>query len=187
MVRLALLLAGALIVVALVALVPAGPAVLAQADIAPGDIALNLGDLGEGYEVDPRYTRESFLEGVGPAAQVQFAREATLENLQAGPIVVGQFIVRLDSGIGSGDALLLVKNRLIEQNGLVPSESGPNDGGTFTLWMNDGQVQFYSVGFTKENMVIVTSTGGLPEVVTAETTLDLAGISSQKLDAALGR
>jgi hypothetical protein len=184
MTYLALVFACALLVAALVPSISTA-SVLAQ--VGPGDIALNLGDLGEGYEVDPRYTRESTLEGVGPAVQVQFAREPTLQNLQAGPIVVGQFIARLDSGIGTGDALLLVKNRLIEQNGLVPSENGPNDGGTFTLWMNDGQVQFYSVGFAKENMIIVTSTGGLPEVVTAETTLDLAGISSAKLDAVIGR
>jgi hypothetical protein len=110
-----------------------------------------------------------------------------VQTVQSGPIIVGQFIFRLDSGIGAGDALIVIKDHLMNQEGLAPSPVGPNDGGTFTLTKLEGQAEIFMVGFIKENMVIVTSTGGLVGVVSPADALKLAGISSAKLDAALGR
>ena len=176
-----------MLVVSTLMVAAAGPAFAAPLAVEPRDIALNLGDLRPGFAPDPRFTREGQLENIGPTTQVQYQREATQQTIQEGPVVVGQIILRLDSGIGAGDALIVVRESLINQNGQSISNVGPNDGGTFTLFKKDGPLEIYTVGFIKENMVIVTLTGGLEGVVSPAGTLRLAGISSARLDAALGR
>jgi hypothetical protein len=165
----------------------AAPASAAPLAVEPGDIALNLDDLRPGFSPDPRFMREGQLENVGPLTQVQYEREVNALTVRDGPVVVGQVIIRLDTGIGAGDALIVVRDSLLNQNGQSISDAGPNDGGTFTLFKKDGPLEIYSVGFIKENMVIVTLTGGLEGVVSPAGTLELAGISSARLDAALGR
>lgn len=177
----------AMMVISLLTVALAAPAFAAPAAVEPLDIALRPSDLPPGFVPDPRYMRQSQLDNVGPMLQVQYQREATVQTIQSGPIIVGQVILRLDTGIGAGDALIVVKNYLMQEQGLEPSPIGPNDGGTFTLMKQDGQAEIYMVGFIKENMVIVTSTGGLVGVVSPAGTLELAGISSAKLDGALGR
>lgn len=177
----------AMMAVSLLTVALAAPALAAPAAVEPLDIALVPSDLPPGFVPDPRYMRQGQLENVGPMLQVQYQREATVQTIQAGPIIVGQVILRLDTGLGAGDALIVVKNYLMQEQGLVPSPVGPNDGGTFTLTKQEGQAEIFMVGFIKENMVIVTSTGGLAGVVSPDGTLELAGISSAKLDAALGR
>jgi hypothetical protein len=177
----------AMLVVSTLMVTVAAPAFAAPLAIEPRDIALNLGDLRPGFSPDPRFTREGQLDNVGPMTQVQYQREATPQSIQEGPIVVGQVIIRLDTGIGAGDALIVVRESLMNQNGQSISNAGPNDGGTFTLFKKDGPLEIYSVGFIKETMVIVTLTGGLEGVVSPAGTLELAGISSARLDAALGR
>jgi hypothetical protein len=164
-----------------------GQALAAPLAVEPRDILLTTDDLPPGFKVDPRYTREGPIENAGPAAQVQYSREATPENLNNGPLVVGQLIVRLESGMGAGDALALVRQRLIDTSNFAPSDVGPNDGGTFTLHRIEGSIELYAIGFIKENMVIVTTTGGLPGTVAPDGTLALAGISSARLDSMLGR
>ena len=159
----------------------------APAAVEPGDVTLTLEDLPPGFVANPEFTRDGYTEGVGPSRQVQYEREETPENLADGPIVVGQNVFRLDTGIGAGDALLSVKNFYIDQQEFKPSDAGPNDGGTFTLQKTDSGIDFIMIGFIKENMVFVTLAAGAPGVVTYEGVLGLAGISSERLDAKLGR
>jgi hypothetical protein len=159
----------------------------APAAVDPGEVTLTPDDLPPGFTANPEFTRDDYTSGVGPSHQVQYEREPTAENLARGPIVVGQNVFRLDTGIGAGDALLSVKNFYIDQQGFVPSDAGPNDGGTFTLQKNDSGIDFIMIGFIKENMVFVTLAAGLPGVVSYQGVLELAGISSARLDEKLGR
>lgn len=158
----------------------------APAAIEPGDVTLTPDDLPPDYVANPEFTKDGYTSGVGPSHQVQYEREPTPENLARGPIVIGQNVFRLDTGIGAGDALLSVKNFYIDQQGFIPSDDGPNDGGTFTLGKTDSGIDFIMIGFIKENMVFVTLVAGLPGVVSYEDVLDLAGISSARLDEKLG-
>jgi hypothetical protein len=164
-----------------------GRADAAPAAVEPGDVTLTLGDLPPGFAPNPQFTRDGFTEGVGPSHQVQYEREPTPQNLQDGPIVVGQNVLRLDTAIGAGDALMSVKNFYIDQQAFTPSDAGPNDGGTFTLEKNDSGIKFIMIGFIKQNMVFVTLVAGLPGVVSYQGVLELAGISSARLDQKLGR
>lgn len=175
------------LVVSMLTVAAVAPAVAAPLAVEPRDIALNVEDLRPGFTPDPRYTREGQLENVGPTTQVQYQREVNAMTVRDGPVVVGQVVIRLDTGIGAGDALIVVRDSFLNQEGQQISDIGPNDGGTFTLFKKDGPLEIYSVGFIKENMVIVTLTGGLEGVVSPAGTLELAGISSARLDAALGR
>jgi hypothetical protein len=159
----------------------------APAAVEPADVTLTLEDLPPGFSSNPEFTKDGYTEGVGPSHQVQFEREPTLQNQADGPIVIGQNVFRLDTGIGAGDALLSVKNFYIDQQGFTPSDAGPNDAGTFTLRKNENGIEFIMIGFIKENMVFVTLAAGLPGVVTYDGVLELAGISSARLDAKLGR
>jgi hypothetical protein len=180
--RIWLLLAAVLLTVGLWA----PPTLAAPAVIEPEDIVLTPDDLPPGFTPDPRYMISSTVPNAGPSQQVQYQREATPANVAAGPIVVGQIVLRLDGPLGAGDALAGVKASLMQKMSLSPSDEGPNDGGTFTLVRIDDDMKLVSVGFIKENMIIVTMTGGLPAVVTVDGTLQLAGITSARMDAAGG-
>jgi hypothetical protein len=164
----------------------ASPTVAAPAALEPNDIVLTPDDLPPGFTPDPRYMIASTIPNAGPSQQVQYQREATPSHMAEGPIVVGQIIIRLDGPLGAGDALAGVKSSLMQKMSLFPSDEGPNDGGTFTLVRVDDDMKLVSVGFIKGNMIIVTMTGGLPAVVTADDTLQLAGITSARMDAAGG-
>ena len=159
----------------------------APAAVEPADVTLTLDDLPPGFMVNPEFTKDDYVEGVGPSHQVQFERDPTPENLADGLIVVGQNVFRLDTSIGAGDTLLSVKNFYIDQLGYVPSGAGPNDAGTFTLQKSDAGYDYIMIGFIKENMVFVTLAAGAPGVVSYQGVLALAGISSARLDEKLGR
>lgn len=162
------------------------PALLAPvAAIEPRDIALTLDDLPPGFAVDPSHTGNSNVDGVGPQYEVQYIRDVTPGDIMAGPIVVGQIVIRLDGAVGAGDALLGTRERLIE-SGFTPTSVGPNDGGTYTLRKADAQADGTVVGFIKENVIIVTIAAGAPGVVNYQSVLRLAGISSGRMDATLG-
>ena len=164
-----------------------GSGLAAPAAVEPRDILLTVDDLAPGFTLDPRYTKSSTLEGAGPSEQIQYQRNATAATLRDGPLVVGQIVIRLDGPLGAGDALAGVRNTLIEKQGLSPSSEGPNDGGTFTLSKTENDIKLMAVGFIKANMIIVTMSGGVSSVVTADTTLQLAGTSSARLDGAMAR
>jgi hypothetical protein len=168
---------------AVVVAMPVSVVTATPAAAEPLDVVLTLDDLPSGFAPDPRYTVASTVPNAGPSQEVQYQREATMANLTDGPIVVGQIVIRLDGPLGAGDALTGVKQTLIQKNGLLPSDEGPNDGGTFTLAKVDNDVKLMAVGFIKGNWIIVTMTGGLPPVVTSDINLRLAGISSAKVDA----
>jgi len=155
--------------------------------VEPKEIALSLDDLPPGFAIDPQFTRDGSVENIGPSRQVQFEREPTRENLTDGPVVVGQIVIRLDSGIGAGDALEMMRRLYTERLGFEPTDAGPNDGGTFTLQKTENGLDYVMVGFIKENMIIVTLAAGLPDVVTYPGVLELAGITSARLDGKLGR
>jgi hypothetical protein len=167
------------------AVLPSGLVVRA-ASVEPGDVTLTLDDLPPGFAPNPRFTKDGFTDGVGPSHQVQFEREPSAANLSDGPVVVGQNVLRLDTSIGAGDALVSVREFYVEQQGFDVSDVGPNDGGTFTLKKTDSGVDFIMIGFIKQNWIFVTLAAGLPGVVSYEGVLQLAGISSARLDAKLG-
>jgi len=154
--------------------------------VEPGEIALNIDDLPPGFAPDPQFTRDGSVENIGPSRQVQYEREPTPANLTDGPVVVGQIVIRLDSGVGAGDALEMMRQLYVERLGFEPTDAGPNDGGTFTLQKTENGLDYVMVGFIKENMIIVTLAAGLPDVVTYPGVLDLAGITSARLDSKLG-
>ena len=114
-------------------------------------------------------------------------RPPTAEAVQDGPVVVQQIVVRLDSSVTATEMLASVRDEIVRDAGLTPSNDGPNDGGTVTLKKQDGDVTLYSVGFAKDQMVIFTTTGGLSSVTTFPKLVELAGVSSSRLDAALSR
>jgi hypothetical protein len=172
-----------LVALSVAAALPAGHVSAAPVAAEPLDIVLTLDDLPSGFAPDPRYTVASSVPNAGPSQQIQYQRDATMANLNDGPIVVGQIVIRLDGPLGGGDALAGVKQTLIQKNGFMPSDEGPNDGGTFTLAKTDDTIKLLAVGFIKGNWIIVTMTGGLPPVVTSDIALRLAGISSAKIDA----
>jgi hypothetical protein len=165
----------------------AGLVVAALAAVEPAAILLVPEDLPPGFVVDPQSTSTFQMASVGPASQVKYLRESTPENLGSGPVVIEQLVVRLEGRVGAGEALVIARRRLSDGRGLVPSDAGPNDEGTITLQKVEGDIQHFAVGFIKENMIIITIAGGLPDIVTPSGVLQIAGISSAKLDAALGR
>ena len=160
----------------------------AGAPLDPREIALTLADLQPGFAVDPSVTAISVLpDSVGVSLRVDMRRPATVQTLADGPVIVQQIIVRLDGPVAAESVLASIRDELIRDAGLAPTPEGPNDGGTVSLKRVDGDVILYSVGFVKQNMVIFTTTGGLAQVTTFPKLVELAGITSSRLDASLAR
>jgi hypothetical protein len=138
--------------------------------------------------VDTSVTGLTILpDSVGVSLRVDMRRPATAQSLADGPIIVQQIIVRLDAPVAATDVLASIRDELIRDTGLTPTPDGPNDGGTVSLKRQDGEVILYSVGFVKENLVVFTTAGGLAQVTTFPKLVELAGITSSRLDAHLAR
>jgi hypothetical protein len=156
--------------------------------IDPREIALTPADLPAGFVVDPATTGVSPLpDSAGVMYRVDMKRPRTAETMADGPIIVQQTIVRLDADVPAEQMLTAVRDELIQGVQMTPTSDGPNDGGTVSLKRTDGQVTMYAVGFVKGPMVIYTVWGGAAEVTTFPKLIELAGISSARLDDALSR
>ncbi|MCC7367056.1 MAG: hypothetical protein IT306_01465 [Chloroflexi bacterium] len=164
------------------------PRAQAAGPVDPREVALTLADLQAGFAVDPAVTGLSILpDSVGVSLRVDMRRQATPQNLLDGPIIVQQIIVRIDGPVAAEAVLASIRDELIRDAGMSPTPEGPNDGGTVSLKRTEGDVILYSVGFVKGNMVVFTTTGGLAPVTTFARLVDLAGITSARLDAAAAR
>jgi len=179
---------GLLLLTALLLPAPLPSVEAAPRTVDPREIALTPTDLPSGFAVDPGATGVSILpDSVGVVYRVDMKRPSTAQAVLEGPIVVQQIVVRLDSSVTATEMLATVRDEIVRDAGLTPTNDGPNDGGTVSLKKQDGDVTLYSVGFAKDQMVIFTTTGGLSSVTTFPKLVELAGISSSRLDAALAR
>lgn len=179
---------GLLLLTALMLPAPTATVNAAPRTVDPREIALTPTDLPPGFAVDPGATGVSMLpDSVGVVYRVDMKRPSTAQAVQEGPIVVQQIVVRLDSTVTATEMLAVVRDEIVRDAGLTPTNDGPNDGGTVSLKKQDGDVTLYSVGFAKDQMVIFTTTGGLASATTFPKLLELAGITSSRLDAALAR
>jgi hypothetical protein len=174
---------------ALMLLVGQLPVVLAAPKaIDPREIALTPTDLPTGFTVDQSTTGVTPLpDSVGLMYRVDMKRPRTPEAFAEGPIIVQQTIVRLDGEVPGETMLAAIRDDLISKVEMAPTSEGPNDGGTITLKRTDGEVTMYAVGFVKQPMVIVTLWAGAAPVTTFPKLIELAGISSARLDEALAR
>ena len=179
---------GVMVLTALLLPIPLPSVSAAPRTVDPREIALTPTDLPPGFAVDPGATGLSILpDSVGVVYRVDMKRAPTAQSVLDGPVVVQQIVVRLDSSVTATEMLATIRDEIVRDAGLSPTNDGPNDGGTVSLKKQDGDVTLYSVGFAKDQMVIFTTTGGLASVTTFPKLVELAGISSSRLDAALSR
>jgi hypothetical protein len=179
---------GLLLLAALQLPQPLPPVEAAPGTIDPREIALTPADLVPGFAVDPATTRMSPLpDSAGVIFRVDMKRQPTPQALSEGLIMVQQMIVRIDADVPPEMMLAVVRDELVESVGMAPTSDGPNDGGTVSLKRTDGEVTLYSVGFVKGQMVIFTTWGGSATVTTFPKLIELAGISSARLDAVLAQ
>lgn len=162
--------------------------VAAQSTIDPRQIALTPADLPPGFTVDQATSGVAPLpDSAGLMYRVDMKRPRTAQAFAEGPIIVQQTVVRLDGGTPGEAVLASIRDELTGQVQLEPTLDGPNDGGTFSLKRTDGEVTMYAIGFVKEPMVIVTVWAGSAPVTTFLKLIELAGISSARLDEVLAR
>jgi hypothetical protein len=168
-----------------------GPIPIASAAgsiVDPLEIALRLSDLAPGFAIDAATTGVAPLpDNGGTVYRIDMKREATPDAVADGPIFVQQMVARLDSPTAARALLASAREEIVREVGLAPTPDGPNDGGTVSLKKQDGDVSLYSVGFAKDQMVVYTTVGGRSSATTFPKLMDLAGISSARLDAALGK
>jgi hypothetical protein len=170
---------------AIVAMVIPGAA-LAQGGPSPRDIALTPADLPPGFLIVPSETGQRAFGDGALLYRVRMLREPTPENVLDGPIFVEQIIIRTGGDIGAGEGLAIIRDSLLAR-GLEPTNEGPNDGGTISLKGSEGDATVYAVGFVKQNFIIFTVWAGLTGLVDFPGLMQVAGISSAKLDAATVR
>jgi hypothetical protein len=156
----------------------------AQAPIDPEAIALTPDDLPSGFWVEPLATsREELGLGSGILYRRQMLREPSAETLLSGPVFVAQVIIRIDRLIVPADMLAEIRDGLIAEHGVAPVPGQPNDGGTVSLGgVDEDGAAVYAVGFVKGRFVIFTIWAGQDPVVDLSGLLDLAGITSARLD-----
>ena len=163
-------------------------AIAAPRVVDPQEIALSPADLPSGFVVDASNTGRTVLpDGAGELYRVDMKRQPTTESVADGPVIVQQLVLRVDPSVPAAEMLAFVRDEIVREAGMRPTTDGPNDGGTVSLKRQDGDVTLYSIGFAKDQMVIFTTTGGLSAATTFPKLVELAGISSAKLDAALVR
>jgi hypothetical protein len=177
----------AVLVISVLAVVTPTPALAAPAALEPREIALTPEDLPPGFRVSPQHSGEGPITNIGQMYQIGMVRELNEMNLMSGPVFVLQQVVRLESGLGAGDALTLQRNYWVNRAGYQISKIGANDGGTFSLEKTDDGVKTYLLGFVKENMIIITGLGGVDGVVSYAGVHELASISSARMDKLSGR
>ena len=129
---------------------------VAVAAIEPSAIALNPEDLPPGFTIDASRTSDREVGNIGPGHLRALNREFTPANLSDGPVWIVQSVVRLDSGIGAGDALRLQRDYWESTAGYTPTSDGPNDGGT--TGFQDGSPARALSGFTAQSAKGVQST-----------------------------
>ena len=174
-------------VFALTGATAAGSVQAAPLAVEPREIALTLDDLPPGFRISPDISAEGMIAGIGPMYQVGMLREINEMNLMSGPVFVLQQVVRLETGLGAGDALTLQRTYWVDRAGYSISNAGPNDGGTFSLERTEDDVKTYLLGFIKDNMIIITGAGGVDGVVSYAVLHELASITSARMDALTGR
>lgn len=163
-------------------------ALAAPRTIDPREIALTPNDLPAGFTVDPASSGAAPLaNSAGLMYRVDMKRPRTEQAFAEGPVIVQQTIVRIDDGTSAETVLAAIRDELVADVQMSPTTDGPNDGGTISLKRTDGEVTMYAVGFVKEPMVIVTLWAGAAPVTTFPKLIELAGITSARLDAALSR
>jgi hypothetical protein len=168
---------------------PTAPAALAAPrTIDPRDIALTPNDLPAGFTIDQANTGMAPLpDSAGMMLRVDMKRARTPQAFAEGPVIVQQTIVRIDDATSAETVLAAIRDELVADVQMSPTTEGPNDGGTISLTRTDGEVTMYAVGFVKEPMVIVTLWAGAAPVTTFPKLIELAGISSARLDAVLAQ
>jgi hypothetical protein len=177
----------AVLVTLMLAITAAEPALAGPLALEPHEIALTPDDLPPGFRINPDLSSEGVIENIGPMYQIGMVREINDENLMSGPVFVVQQVVRLELGLGAGDALQLQRAHWVDRAGYSISDAGPNDGGTFSLEKTEDGVKTYLLGFIKENMIIITGAGGVDGVVSYDTLHEIAAISSARMDSIIGR
>lgn len=153
-----------------------------SAAVEPRTIALTTDDLPAGFVVDAEYTREAFLEGVGPSYQIQFHRQPAFGQATDAPLIVAQLIVRVDTAASPGAVLAALRQSLIEREGFAESAAGNDADDGFALQKTEGGFEHHAVGIVKAPVVIVTVVGSAPGRATNPVPLQLAGISAGRLD-----
>jgi hypothetical protein len=177
----------AVLMVSMLTVTAAGPALAGPLAVEPRDIALTPDDLPPGFKIDPSLTQSGMIDNIGPMYQIGMVRDFNETNLLSGPVFVLQQVVRLEFGVGAGDALTSQRAYWVNRAGYSISPAGPNDGGTFSLEKTDDGVKTYLLGFIKENMIIITGAGGVDGVVSYATLHELASITSARMDTVSGR
>jgi hypothetical protein len=158
----------------------------AQSQIDPQDIALAPSDLPPGFVVNVDKTKVAPFEGGGGVVYtLSMERPVTTENAASGPLWVEQLIGRFDGPVSYEGFLDQIRQRSISESGYQLAAGAPNDGGTASLVRFEGISAAYQVGFIKQNMVIFTTAVGNKDVVSLQSVLDLAGVSSARYDETL--
>jgi hypothetical protein len=159
---------------------------LAQAFPGLREIALTPADLPPGFSIDVGRTMTESLPDGSTAYSVVMVREASAANVQDGPILVQQAVRRADgASVGAGEALAQIRNDLLRV-GFEPTDEGPNDDGTISFKQTRAELTIHAVGFVKRDYVVFTAQAGLVRELTFSNVLQLAGVTSARLDAALG-
>jgi hypothetical protein len=163
-------------------------ALAAPRTIDPRDIALTPADLPAGFTIDQANSGMAPLpDSAGLMLRVDMKRPRTQQAFAEGPVIVQQTIVRIDDATPAETVLASIRDELVADVEMSPTTDGPNDGGTISLKRTDGEVTMYAVGFVKEPMVIVTLWAGAAPVTTFPKLIELAGITSARLDAVLAQ
>src|SRR5688572_10825958 len=113
---------GLLVLTALTLPVPPPTAEAAPRTVDPREIALTPTDLPAGFAIDPGATGLSVLpDSVGVVYRVDLKRPPTAQSVLDGPVVVQQIVVRLDASITATEMLATVRDEIVRDAGMVPT------------------------------------------------------------------
>jgi hypothetical protein len=182
----------ALLVTLAVVLIAHSNAAAQRPLVDPRAVSLGPADLPRGFTVVERETAlEQLRTGqsgsdadvVGVSFKTAMERPRTLENLQSGPVRVGQIIARSDDPSRATFALDAQREFNVREHGYEVAEASPAGDDILCLVRRDGPFVEYRIAAIKNGDTLVsTTTVGLPSAVHLDGAIALTRLSLARYD-----
>jgi hypothetical protein len=160
--------------------------------IDPRGVSLTPADLPRGFSIiesqtafEPLRTGQSSSDSdvVGVNFRTLMERPRTLENLQTGPVRVGQIIARSDDPARATFSLDAQREYNVREHGYQAVEAPATAQDVLCLMRRDGPfVEYRIVAVKNADTLISTTAIGLPSAVTVESAVALTGLSLARYD-----
>ncbi len=152
----------------------------------PQETALDLGDVPDGFEIEPGLTREQLIENVGPSYTIAMRTDPSPEHLAGGPVRIWQQVIRIDQPIPPVGYFRQVRDQIIgDQNvGIFP---GGQNNATDVQLIGQADVDglerlVFGAGRVRDNLIWFTLVEGAAPGTSIQSAINLNNVALAKYE-----